>query len=90
MVTEWLLQLAVWLGTMVLDMMPDSDAAALVDDGSTVVASVIQMGHGITVWFPWAVVGLCAATTFTAWGALFVLKILRQLLAHVPQFGGTG
>lgn len=90
MVTEWLLALATWLGEFVIGLMPDNQAATLVDDGSDVIANVVSMGHGITVWFPWAVIGVCAVATYTAWGALFALKIFRQLLAHVPQFGGTG
>jgi hypothetical protein len=89
-ITEWLLGLAVWLGQVVLGMMPDTGAEDLVGSASGVVANVVSMGSGITVWFPWGVAAMCGVVTFTAWGLLFVFKIARQLLAHVPQFGGSG
>lgn len=90
MIIEWLLGLTTWLGTMIIGMVPENDAAELVDTSSNVIADVISMGNGITVWFPWTVVGVCLAATYSAWAALFALKIVRQLIAHIPQIGGTG
>lgn len=90
MVTEWFLTFAVWLGEMVIGMMPENGAAGIVNDGSNVVANVVSMGNGLSVWFPWAVIGAVGASVYAAWSALFIFKIVRQLLAHVPQFGGTG
>lgn len=90
MVTEWFLGLAVWLGSSVLGMLPDDQAGDVVGSATGIVANVVSMGSGVTVWFPWGVAALCGGFLFASWAALFILKILRQLLAHVPQFGGTG
>lgn len=90
MITEWLMSLAVWLGSAVLGMMPESEADSLVRNSSSIVADVAGMASGINVWFPWSVAAICGVSTFTMWGLLFVVKIVRQLLAHVPQFGGSG
>lgn len=90
MVTEWLLGIATWLGELVLGMMPDTGAEDLVSSASGIISNVVSMGSGITIWFPWAVAGMAGLAVYTAWGAMFVLKIVRQLLAHVPQIGGSG
>lgn len=88
MITEFLLQLAMWLGVFVLGLMPDN--AELVTNASGVISDIAGTAHGISAWFPWHVAGLCLVATYTGWSLLFIVKITRQLLAHVPQFGGSG
>lgn len=88
MVTEWLLQLAIWLGVFVLGMMPEN--AELVGNASGVISNIASTAHGISAWFPWHVAGICLVAVYTGWATLFAVKIARQLIAHIPQFGGTG
>jgi len=90
MIVEWFLGFCVWVGTFVFGLFPTEDAQATVSGLSGAIATVVSYTSGLGVWIPWALIGAAILFTFTAWAAIFVFKIVRQLLAHVPFFGGTG
>lgn len=41
-------------------------------------------------WVPWAVIGSVVALVLGVYGVGFVVKVVKQILAHVPAFGGAG
>jgi hypothetical protein len=90
MITEFFLGLVTTMGSWLVGMLPEDSSADLAASASGIVATVVGNASGLSVWFPWAVAALCAVTVTTAWGALFFVKILRQLATHIPLFGGTG
>lgn len=89
-VTEFFLGLVTWLGQFVIGMLPEDESSEIVGSASGVVANVVGMANGVSVWIPWSVIGVCFVAVSTFYIATFTLKIIRQLLAHVPLVGGTG
>lgn len=78
------------MGAWLIGLMPEDESADIAASASGIIANVVGNASGISVWFPWAVAAACALAVTTAWGALFMVKILRQLATHIPFFGGTG
>jgi hypothetical protein len=90
MIIEFFLGLVTWIGQFVIGLLPEDDSDQIVQSASDALAGVVGLGSGVSVWIPWTVIVYAAGFTFTAWLALFIVKIIRQLIAHIPQFGGTG
>lgn len=90
MIAEFFLGLVSVMGTFLIGLMPEDETADLASSASGIVATVVSNGSGLSIWFPWAVAAACAVTVGGAWLALFVVKIIRQLMTHIPFFGGTG
>lgn len=90
MIVEFFLGLVTWIGGLVIGMLPDDDSADIVGSSASVIADVVAMGSGVSVWIPWGVAGVCFAFVTTFYVATFTLKIMRQLLAHIPLVGGVG
>lgn len=90
MIVEFFLGIVTWIGGLLIGMLPEDDSAELVGSASGIISTVVSNGSGISVWFPWAIAGVCAIAVAGAWAATFAFKVLRQLLTHIPFFGGTG
>lgn len=88
MIIEWLLDLVIgvvdWFfglfdGWEIPDLSPPPE-----------IASLLSFLDGMGVWVPWAVIGVSITAVLGVWGVMFLIKIVRQVLAHVPLFGGSG
>jgi hypothetical protein len=90
LIAEFFLGLVTTMGSWLIGLLPPDDSADLAASASGIISTVVGNASGISVWFPWAVAATCALAVTTAWGALFFVKILRQLATHIPLFGGTG
>jgi hypothetical protein len=89
-IVEFFLSIVAFMGSWLVGLLPPDESEDLAASASGIIASVVGNASGISVWFPWAVAGVCALAVTTAWGALFLVKIIRQLATHIPLFGGTG
>jgi hypothetical protein len=41
-------------------------------------------------WVDWAVLGACITGVTGTWVVASVIKLVRAVVAHIPQFGGAG
>lgn len=90
MIIEFFLGLVTWIGELVIGMMPPDQSGEMVTVAADALSGVVSLGSGLSAWIPWAVIGVAGALVGSAYSTLFVVKIIRQLAAHIPQFGGTG
>ena len=90
MILEWLIAMCAGLGIIVMQLFPDNSAADALMNASNAVSTLVGYTTGIGVWIPWGLIAAAIGVTFAAWASIFVFKIVRQLLAHVPFVGGTG
>jgi hypothetical protein len=90
-IIEWLIQLGTAFGEWVLGQTPDTSSAAnLVFQADNAMRPVFSAAAGLGAWIPWFHIGATIAVVLGFYLLMFALKVLRQLVTHIPLFGGTG
>lgn len=88
MIVEW------WIGVVssfvdwVASLFPTWSAPDL--DPSSGIGQVVSAGASLGNWVPWTVLLFCVGVVVAAWLVTLGIKIVRALIAHVPEFGGAG
>lgn len=90
MIVEWLLDLMLTVVDWLLGLVPPDFLPSFVKSPPSELSQIAAQVEGMGVWVPWGVVAVAAASSLGVWGVLFVIKVIRQLFAHVPQIGGAG
>lgn len=54
------------------------------------VNGLLAMLTGVSVWVDWTVAITCVSVVMATWVIALGVKVVRALIAHVPQFGGAG
>jgi len=89
-ITEWFLTLmADFVGMLADAFGPWTPPSELVNATSGANSALANM-QGVGVWVNWPVLMGCIATSVAVWGGVLVIKLVRAIAAHVPQFGGGG
>ena len=89
MITEWFIGWVSDFLIFVATLLPSWAPGELADAASTLHAAV-QNFADFGVWVDWTVLGVCMAAVFGAWAIAVGTKLIRALLAHIPQIGGAG
>ena len=89
MIWDALVDAAVWLGEALLGLIT-SDFPAWFTTPPPFVYELTEMVGSMSVWVPFGHLMLLAVLVLGVWLSMFVFKIVKQLLAHVPQLGGAG
>lgn len=91
MITEFFINLWNAVATWALGLLPDmTDAAGLVVTAQNYLAQVSVGASNLGAFIPWTVVGITLPVVLTLYVGLFILKIVKNLWAFVPFFGGAG
>lgn len=89
MITEWLVGMVEDLLIFIANLMPSWSPGEMAGARSTLMGLLETFG-GFGVWIDWTLLGVCMAAVVGAWAVAVGTKLIRALLAHVPQFGGSG
>lgn len=90
MISEWFLGLMAGFVGMLGDAFGEWDPPSQLTDGAAGVNGLLQSFNGMGVWVDWTVLGGCVAVQISVWLGVLLIKLVRAIAAHVPQFGGGG
>lgn len=91
MITEWFLALVSGFADWVLSLLPSfTQAEGVIVTPANWVASFLAGGASLGGWLPWPTIAVAFPIVVGLYISIFLLKILRQLVAHLPQIGGSG
>lgn len=90
MIVEWFLDLVIgfvnWFLELFEPLSVPSWLAAPSGDMAAFVSNVSSMG----VWVPWGLLASVVASVIGVYVVTFTVKLIKQILAHVPAVGGAG
>lgn len=90
MIAEWFLQLAAGFVGWLADLFGPWEPPDVLTDPDSGVKSLLEGMAGIGAWVDWGVLALCISVSLGVWAAVFGIKLVRAVLAHVPLVGGSG
>lgn len=90
MIIEWLTDVGVSMLIAMAGWFPDFVIPPEVEDARGVMLSLLATYHGLGVWVPWAVLGICITAVTGVYATGVVIKLIRVVVAHIPQVGGGG
>ena len=89
MIIEWLVTLAVNIVTWLSEEVLTWEGIQPVDIWGHVEGMVAQFAS-IGVWIDWPAVSTAVGLAIGVWLVCLGIKAIRALIAHIPQFGGSG
>jgi len=90
MIIEWLLDLALSIVEWIFSLFGGIQIPGNIRNPSGALGSLFSQIGSLGVWVPWGVISVCVVSVLGVWGIMFLVKVIRQFIAHVPQFGGAG
>jgi hypothetical protein len=90
-ITQFFIQLGTGFYAWFLGLLPDmTDAAGIIVTGENWISTLIASGAALGAWIPWDWVAIVLPIVLTCYITLFVIKIVKNIWAFVPFFGGSG
>lgn len=90
MISEWFLTLMEGVVTWFMSLFEPIELPDWVSSPPADIASFMVNLDSVGVWVPWPIVTTVTLGVVTVYVVLFVVKIVKQVLAHVPAIGGAG
>lgn len=91
MIVEWFIDLGVMVSTFIAGLFPtDWELPDFLANFDTMINGVLSSIDGIAVWIDWQFVLGTVLVVLSVWGIALGVKIIRQIITHIPQFGGNG
>lgn len=90
MIAEWFFELALLVTDWFLSLFDGFELPLTVTSPSGSIATLAANVYSMGVWVPWVVVAGAVGASIAVWGVMFVVKLVKQVMAHVPGFGGAG
>lgn len=89
MILEYLLDLVLGIVEWFLGLFDDLDIPSWLSPSGQI-QSFISNFASVGVWIPWTVMASVVTAVVATYSITFVVKLVKQILAHVPGFGGAG
>lgn len=89
MIVEWFLDLV----SIVVDWFFDLFDGFSVPDWMTPPAELrdfLGSAASMGVWVPWTVMGVVLSSVIGVYLVTFIVKLVKNVAAHIPAFGGAG
>lgn len=91
MITEFLVQLGVWVFGWTAEQLPQfNEVEGVVVTANTYLGPIADGMASLSAWVPWEVAALCVPLVAGVYLTSLVVKLGRAVLSHVPFFGGAG
>ena len=90
MVTEWIVNLATSFVQWLASLFPAWDPPSQLTGMTTAVNSILGTLSGFGVWVDFTTLNSCVLAAVGVWAVVLAIKLIRAVIAHVPQFGGAG
>jgi hypothetical protein len=91
LIPDFFLGLAFGFTEWILSFFPQmTEAEGMIVTASNGLTSIILGASSLGIWVPWGTIAACLGITTGAYIAMFILKIIRVLAAHIPLIGGKG
>lgn len=89
MITEWLVSIGTSVAVWFVGLFPELPEDTM--DGATLgISTLAGLVGSMSVWVNWLAVIAQVTLVMGFYFAFLAVKVLRQLFAHVPFFGGSG
>lgn len=90
MIAEFLADLAMNFAIWVAGLFPEWELPPWVHDSRSQLVDMIETYNGLGVWIDWGILGVCITATATTYAVMLGIKLVRAVIAHIPQIGGRG
>ena len=90
MIVEWFLDLVMGFVDWFLGLFDDWELPSIFSSPPSEIYTVVGFVDSLGVWVPWAVITTVVVAVISVYAVMFIIKIVKQILAHVPAFGGAG
>lgn len=90
MIAEFFASLGMDIAIWVTTLFPEWEIPPWVGDARGQLLAMLQTHNGLGVWVDWGMMGLCITATATTYGVVLTIKLVRAVIAHIPQVGGRG
>lgn len=90
MIVEWFLDLVEVVVEWFLGLFDGLDIPDWITTPSGDIALFVSNIESMGVWVPWDVMAVVVAGVIGVYVTTFIVKLVKQILAHVPAFGGAG
>jgi hypothetical protein len=89
-ISEWFMNMAAgfveWLASLFGEWEPPTQLTDMADSAGYLVGQFASLG----VWVNWPVLIGCVAASVAVWTVVVGIKLLRAVVAHLPEWGGAG
>lgn len=90
MIVEWFLGLIETVVEWFFSLFDGFEIPSAISSPDSAFGELLGNVHGLGVWVPWGVIAAVVGAVLLTWITMFVIKLVKQVLAHVPAFGGAG
>lgn len=90
MIAEYFGQLAVDFVVFLSNLFGDYQIPPELTSARGTMLVLLESSVGLGVWVDWNVLGLVMAAVGLVYGIGLSIRLIRAVVAHVPQFGGAG
>lgn len=90
MITEWLVMQGVMISEFMAGLFPAWSPPEWFQDPSGLAAQITQFVTGMGAWVPLSFISGVVGVVFASWAVTALVRLLRAVASHVPQFGGSG
>lgn len=87
MITEWLMSFGSGFADWLLTIMP---GVPIIDGFIGSAAALGGFAGSLGVWVNWVGIGLLVGQVMAVYLAMFIFKIIRAIIGHLPIIGGNG
>jgi len=89
-ITEWFAEIAMDFAIWIASLFPEWEVPVWMEDTRGAMVTFLESSVGLGVWVDWSALGICLTAVGVAYVAGLTIRLIRAILAHVPQFGGSG
>jgi hypothetical protein len=89
-ISEWFVTLFQGLIAWVGDLFPSWDPPAAMLGLASTMQGLMDAFVGLGVWVDWGVLSTCVGIQVSTWLIVLGIKLIRAVVAHIPEFGGAG
>ena len=90
MIVEWFLDLVTTITDWFFSLFDGFEIPEVVSSPTGSISTLAGNVQAMGVWVPWGVIAGAVAAALGVWAVMFIVKLVKQDIAHVPGFGGAG
>jgi hypothetical protein len=90
MIAEWFGEVVIAFVAWLASIWGDFEIPQWAYDSRGTMIDLLASYSGLGVWVDWQALGICMAAVGATYALGLVVRLIRVLVAHIPQFGGGG
>lgn len=90
MIVEWLFDLVATVVDWFFSLFNGLEVPSWLSTPPSDLALFVSNFSSMGVWVPWDILAAVISAVVAAYASLFIVKLVKQVAAHIPGFGGAG